>query len=69
MSDIRENYHLPTHELDEAFIEKLSLRSKVPAELIVRLIKKYQRINDAKQVDEIDLIEFQRLLSHFQKES
>ncbi len=69
LSDIRENYHLPTHELDEAFIEKLSLRSKVPAELIVRLIKKYQSINDAKQVDEIDLIEFQRLLSHFQKES
>jgi hypothetical protein len=65
LSDVRATYQLPTNELDEAFAERLSLRSKVPVEIIMRLIRKYQRIRNADQVEEIDLIEFQRLLSHF----
>ncbi len=68
LSDVRTTYQLPTQELDEAFAEKLSLRAKVPVEIIVRLIRKYQRIKNADQIEEIDLIEFQRLLSHFQKQ-
>jgi hypothetical protein len=63
---VRERYHLASREMDETFMNTLSIKSDVPQERIKRIVGFERRIyiND---ITEDNMVEFHQLLNNFYK--
>jgi len=64
---IRQRYHLPTGQLDEVFVKKLSSHSEVPESLINKILLYYNNIKSSTFVSEQTLIDFHIEMDKFYK--
>lgn len=65
---VRERYHLPTRELNEPFIEMLSTRAEIPAEVIDKIIRLHRNISSSGYVSENVLVNFHGMVESFYRQ-
>ncbi len=64
---IRTHYDIPTQNLDEQFIKRLSAKSEVSEDLINKILTLWTNLKKATQVTENTMVDFYKLLNHFYK--
>lgn len=64
---INERYHIPTNEINDAFYEKLRLKSEIPVTDIKAIFSHYRYIENTTDVSPDDLIYLHQLLDSFYK--
>lgn len=64
---IRNRYNIPTKEIDEAFVSRLSNKSEVSEEYILNILKYYNNIKSSTVVSDNTLQEFHDTLEYFYK--
>ena len=67
LSYVRERYNIPTQEIDEAFINSLSLRSEVPEKVINKIVLMHQNIRKSGFISEKTMIDFHLEMDKFYK--
>ncbi len=65
LSYVRERYHLPTKEINNEFVDKLSSRSEVSPDIIKNIIKYFQNIKSSTFVSENTMIDFHLAVHQF----
>jgi hypothetical protein len=65
LEHVRSTYKLPTHTLDEQFVEALNFKSGYPKEDLNQIILFIQYLQDSGSVDEQQLIHFHNQLESF----
>ena len=69
LEHVRTNYKLPTHTLDEGFIESLHNKSGFPRGDLNEIISLIQYIQDDGSINEDQLIHFHNQLESFYQNS
>ncbi|MEM9922108.1 MAG: hypothetical protein AAF990_28650 [Bacteroidota bacterium] len=64
---VRDRYYLPTSQLDEAFVDKLSAKSNIPKVIIEKILLINQNIESSSFVSEQTLIDFHLEIDKFYK--
>ena len=67
-SYIRDHYHIATKDMDDAFIEKLAVKSEISKDEISKILSTYNNISESRTATSEELlIVFHRLLENFYK--
>ncbi len=64
---VRERYHLPTSQLDEEFVQKLTAHSEIPVTIINQILLFNKNIKSSTHVSEKTLIDFHVEMDKFYK--
>ena len=67
LSYVRERYNIPTKQIDEAFINRLSLRSEVPEKVLSKIVMMHQNIRKSGFISEKTMIDFHLEMDKFYK--
>ena len=62
---VRQYYHLETYRIDEDFMKRLSVKSKVDLSSVQRLFQTYESLNDQKEITNEQFLDFNRLIQKF----
>ena len=62
---VRDQYHIPTKNLDTQFLQQLSTKAEVPQELLDKILQMNQRIRTSGFLSEEGLIKFHKILERF----
>lgn len=65
LAKIRQNYHLPTQEIDQLFIKNLAFKSGQTEEEIINTFKYIERINSLESISKKDLILLEEYLNPY----
>ncbi|MBI5916114.1 MAG: DUF4350 domain-containing protein [Bacteroidetes bacterium] len=65
---VRERYHVPTKELNEAFAKNLATRSDVPEDVVSRILLLHRNIDNSGFLSENTLVDFHRQVERFYRE-
>ncbi len=67
LSYVRERYNIPTKNIDETFVQNLSLRSEVPEKVIGKIVKMHENIKKSGFISEKTMIDFHHVMDTFYK--
>ncbi len=67
LSYVRERYNIPTKQIDESFINSLSLRSEVPEKVINKIVLMFNNIKNSGFVSEKTMIDYHLEMDKFYK--
>ena len=62
---VRQYYHLETYRIDEDFMKRLSVKSKVDLSSVQRLFQTYESLKDQKEITNEEFLDFNRLIQKF----
>ncbi len=62
---VRQYYHLETYRIDEDFMKRLSVKSKVDLSSVQRLFQTYESLKDQKEITNEQFLDFNRLIQKF----
>lgn len=65
---VRDRYHLPTRDLDEAFAKNLAFRSEMPEQEISKMLTLHRNISSSNYVSENVLVDFHQIIERFYRE-
>jgi hypothetical protein len=66
---IRKKFNVSTNEINEAFIAEISELSGIELKLVKQLFSYCERLKNAKEISEYDLVELNRQITNFNKNS
>jgi len=65
LADLRDRYKIPTQNLDDDFIKRLTIKSEVDQKIIEQILLMYRNIESSQGTSENTLIEFHQLMERF----
>lgn len=65
LADVRDRYKIPTQNLDDEFVKKLTIKSEVDQTIIKQILVMYRNIENSQGTSDNTLIEFHQLMERF----
>jgi len=65
LADVRDRYKIPTQNLDDEFVKKLTIKSEVDQTIIEQILLMYRNIESSQGTSDNTLIEFHQLMERF----